>query len=46
MKQTHNIPVTTNGGDGLEAARRQLVRSGEAAVYRPVEQIDLVGVQF
>lgn len=42
----HDLPVTTNSGDGLEAARCQLVRSSEAAVYGPVEQIDLVWVQF
>lgn len=43
----HNsLPVTADSGDGLEAARCQLVRSSEAAVHGPVEQIDLVWVQF
>jgi len=39
-------PVAADCGDGLEAARSQLVRSSEATVHSPVEQIDLIGVQF
>ena len=39
-------PVAADSGDGLEAARCQLVRSSEAAVHSPVEQINLVWVQF
>lgn len=41
-----NPPVPTDGRDGLKAARRQLVRPGEAAVHRPVEQVDLIWVQL
>ena len=39
-------PVPADGGDGLEAARGQLVGAGEAAVHRPVEQVHLVRVEL
>lgn len=42
----YSLPVTTDSGDGLEAPRCQLVRSSKAAVHGPVEEIDLVWVQF
>lgn len=45
-KKKDDLPVTTNSGDGLETTRCQLVRSSEAAVYCPIEQIDLVRIQF
>lgn len=38
------LPVATHSGNGLEAPRSQLVRSSEAAIHSPVEQIDLVRV--
>lgn len=41
-----NLPVTTHCSNGFKAARCQLVRSSEAAVYSPVEQIDLIWVQL
>lgn len=47
LGQLHGaLPVTADSGNGLEAARCQLVRPSEAAVHSPVEQIDLVWVQF
>lgn len=44
--QSANWPVTADGGNGLEAAGCQLVGSSEAAIHSPVEQIDLVWIQF
>lgn len=41
-----NPPSSTDSGDGFEAARGELVRAGVAAIHGPVEQIDLIWVQF
>ena len=46
LQMHDSLPVATDSRDGLEAARCQLVRSSEAAVHSPVEQIDLVWVEF
>ena len=39
-------PVPTHGGDGLEAAGRELVGAIVAAVHRPVEEVHLLGVEL
>lgn len=40
------LPATTHCGDGLKAARGQLVRAGEAAIHCPIKQVWLIWVQF
>lgn len=42
----HDRPVPTNGCNGFKAAWCQLVWSSETTVHGPVEQIDLVWIQF
>lgn len=40
------VPAATDCSDGFEAARGELVGAGVAAIHRPVEEVDLVGVEL
>lgn len=39
-------PAATDGGDGFEAARGELVGACVAAIHGPVEEVDLLGIEL
>lgn len=40
------VPAAKDGSDGFKATRGELIGACVAAIHRPVEKVDLIGVEL